>query len=111
MLRTAIALTALKGHERDSLHSLALSLAGRQLGDERLSALVAYTYMMREPFIKALKEVAPELQDSATLEQLAEELSRNGMRTNFGNRFSFNEEGDMLNEEQAVYPDPDKKKS
>lgn len=111
VLRTAIALTALKGHERDALHSLALSLAGRQLGDERLSALVANVFMMREAFVAALREVSPDLEVSAPLETIAEDLSRTGMRTNFGNRLNFNEDGDIIDRTQVVYPDPDDKKS
>lgn len=108
VLRTAIALTALKGHERDALHSLALSLAGRQLGDERLSALVMNVLWMREPFINTLKHEFPELDFSAPLDQIGEALSRCGALTNFGNRFRYTEDGDLVDPDRAVYPDPDK---
>ncbi len=106
VLRTAIALTSLKGHERDALHSLALSLAGRQLGDERLSALVMNAMFMRDAFYVALKDLYPDLDVSAPLEQIAEVLSREGVRTNFGNRFNYTEDGDPVDQDRAVYRDP-----
>lgn len=98
-------LTALKGHERDALQSLALSLAGRQLGDDRLSGLVASTWFMRDAFLAALKEIAPEVEQTTTLEELAD-ISSSGLRTNYGNRFGLNEDGEIMNEHRAVYPDP-----
>lgn len=105
VMRTALALAALKGHERDALQSLVLSLAGRQLGDIRLSALLTCSWMLRDAFLTALKNFLPDVELSSSLEELAEELSQ-GHRSNAGNRFKFDEEGEVLNEAQALYPDP-----
>lgn len=107
LLRTAMALMALKGHERDALQSLALSLAGRQLGDMRLSALVSGSWMMRDALIKALKDFNPEIDQNDTLEKIAESLSQ-GYETTHGNKFRLNEEGGVLYEERALYDDPKK---
>jgi hypothetical protein len=109
-MRTAMALMALKGHERDSLQSLILSLAGRQLGDERLSALVSGSWMLRDALLAALKDFDPSIEQTTSLEEIAERLSE-GYTTNHGNIFKLNEDGDILNPEAAIYPDPKSKKS
>tara|TARA_B100001250_G_scaffold312419_1_gene274430 strand:+ start:167 stop:853 length:687 start_codon:yes stop_codon:yes gene_type:complete len=105
VLRTAMALTALKGHERDAIQSLVLSLAGRQLGDMRLSALVSSSWMMRGAFLSALKAYDPDIEQTSSLEEVADALSQ-GYATNHGNQFRFDEDGEILNESQALYPDP-----
>lgn len=105
VLRTAMALTALKGHERDAIQSLVLSLAGRQLGDMRLSALVTSSWMVREAFLAALKHYDPDIEQTQSLEELSEMLSQ-GHTTNVGNSFHLNEDGDVLNAQNAIYPDP-----
>jgi len=103
ILRTAVVLLALKGHERDAIQSLALSLAGRQLGDMRLSALVFSSFAMRDAFRAALREynVTPDM----SLEEVAEKLSK-GLHTTLGNRFKLDDEGGIINKENQLYPDP-----
>jgi transcriptional regulator with XRE-family HTH domain len=110
LLRTAFALMALKGHERDALQSLVLSLAGRQLGDSRLSGLLSSSWMMRDAFFDALTVYGPEINLDNTLEEIAESLSR-GCRTNQGTRFKFDENGEILNETIGIYSDPKLDKS
>lgn len=105
VMRTAIALTALKGHERDALQSLILSLAGRQLGDMRLSALLFTSNALHDAFWAALKGYWPDVERANSLEEIAEYLSQD-LHTNAGNRFKLGEEGEILNEEAALYPDP-----
>jgi transcriptional regulator with XRE-family HTH domain len=105
IIRTAAVLLALKGHERDAIQTLALSLAGRQLGDARLSGLVFCVSFLRDAFLKTLQEYSDEISDATKIEELAEILST-GAATNHGNRLRFNDQGDILNPEQAVYPDP-----
>ena len=110
LLRTALALMALKGHERDALQSLVLSLAGRQLGDEGLSGLLSSSWLMRDAFFAALKEYGTEINLDDTLEDIAVSLSK-GLRTNLGNRFRLDENGGVLNGEIAIYDTPNKEKS
>lgn len=106
VMRTALALTALKGHERDALQSLVLSLAGRQLGDMGLSSLLTTTYLLRSAFVTALKAFSPEVEASTSLEDLAKYISDNGVTTNAGNRYRLDEEGEILNPERTLYPTP-----
>lgn len=101
---------ALKGHERDALQSLVLSLAGRQLGDGGLSSLLSSSWMMRDAFFAALKEYGTEINLDDTLEEIAASLS-NGLRTNQGTRFRLDENGDVLNSKIAIYDTPNQKKS
>jgi transcriptional regulator with XRE-family HTH domain len=109
MLRTSLALMALKGHEREALQSLALSLAGRQLGDLRLSSLLLWAPMMRDGFVASLADALPAGFESMSAEDLAAHLASEGGRTNMGNRFRLDDEGEVLNPGAALYPDPEKK--
>ncbi|MFZ7318331.1 helix-turn-helix domain-containing protein [Comamonas jiangduensis] len=103
-LRAGIVISALKPHERDSLLSLALSLAGRQLGDMRLSGLLAFIGLLGSDFDAILKKYLPDGSNPKTLEELIEITSRGGA-SNFGNRLLFDEEGNAHGE--WMYPDPD----
>ena len=108
----SLALLALKGHERDSLLALVLSLAGRQLGDKRLSSLLSWEYFFKESFFEVIADALPEEIKAMTLEQVAEYLADIGAVTNQGNRFRMDpDEGEILNPEAAFYPDPSDKKS
>jgi len=104
-LRAGVAISALKGHERDALLSLAFSLAGRQLGDLRLSGLMAWVSELSNEVEDLLYkrcniETAPE-----SLEEFVDLLSRQHA-SNIGNRLKFDEEGEASGE--WTYPDPDK---
>jgi transcriptional regulator with XRE-family HTH domain len=109
VITTALALTALKGHERDAVQTLVLSLAGRQLGDMRLSVLLTASWGMRDAFRAVLKSYLPDLAEDATLNDIADRLAERGTSVNAGNRFRLGDEGEILNPEQAVYPDPEQK--
>jgi transcriptional regulator with XRE-family HTH domain len=112
VLTTALALTALKGHERDALQSLALSLAARQLkGDLELSSLLGTGWLFRDAFRAALASYDPALLEADDLNEVAAAIARGGMISNAGNRFRFDEEGNVLNPEDAVYPSEGSKKS
>lgn len=112
VVMTALALTALKGHERDALQSLALSLAARQLkGDLELSALLGTGWLIRDAFRAALASYDPALLEAKDLNEVAASIARGGMISSAGNRFRFDEEGNVLNPEKAVYSDLPPKKS
>lgn len=104
VLTLSMAILALKGHERDSLLTLALSLAGRELGDVRLSSLMASASMLRDHFDEALKSSYSGEVATMTLEDLASHIADEGYTTNQGNRFRLDEEGEILNPGAAVYP-------
>lgn len=105
----AFALTALKGHERDALLTMALSLAGRQLGDARLSGLrslatLGFSELLTEEWARQSPESFTDGKLIVPLEQLAEQLSM-GAFSNIGNKLRFNEETDEI-EGEWLYPDP-----
>lgn len=108
VFKLSLALLALKGHERDSLLTLALSLAGRQLGDSRLSSVMTWGLLLADAFAATLRAEIPELPEGATFEDLADWLADQGMITNAGNRFRHTDDGGVLNPEVAVYPEPSK---
>ena len=101
----AFVLAALKGHERDALTSLALSLAGRQLGDVRLSWLRTVATLSMDEIERALLKSLPGNADpkSMTLEQIAEVVSRGG-GSNIGTNLQFDDDANAVGEWQ--YPDP-----
>lgn len=104
VMRTALALSALKGHERDAIQSVVLSLAGRQLGDLRLSGLLSLTHMMKDEFIKQVKQFSPSFDESLSLEELAESMSYQ-FRTNAGHKLILDDDGDPVKGEWT-YPEP-----
>jgi transcriptional regulator with XRE-family HTH domain len=104
VLCTALALTVLKGHEREALQSVVLSLAGRQLGDLRLSGLLSLSEMMEEAFLKQIKEFSPNFDESMSLEEIAESMSYQ-YRTNAGHKLNLDEEGEPV-KGKWTYPDP-----
>ena len=112
VLITALALTALKGHERDALQSLALSLAARQLkGDLELSSLLGTGWLLRDAFRAALASYDPALLEASDVNEVAASIARGGMIIGAGNRFRFDEDGNVLNPEDAVYPGDTESKS
>ena len=104
-VRLAMAISILKPHERASLQSLVLSLAGRQLGDVKLSALLMTGAMVA-------KDVLPEIQkhfgpDAGEL-PLEELMLRcaDGLTSNYGNKLVFDEEDPDIVSGEWLYPDP-----
>lgn len=103
-IRIGVAIGSLKGHERDALFSLALSLAGRQLGDVRLSGLLAYIGLMGDEIGEVVKRGLPEGADPESVEELVNILSK-GMSSNVGNHLIFNDDGDVTGG-KWTYPEP-----
>lgn len=109
-LRTAIelgfVLASLKGHERDALVSLALSLAGRQLGDVRLSGLRMMAKLSLPEVARVFEEAIADIEDISklNLEQVADALSKQ-VGSNIGTNLQIEDE---LNIQGSwLYPDPD----
>lgn len=104
-MRLAMAICILKPHERASLQSLVLSLAGRQLGDMRLSALLMMGSMVARNTMPELESWFGEDVSSMSLEELMV-LASDGMSTNAGNKLLLDpEEGDVVGGEW-LYADP-----
>jgi transcriptional regulator with XRE-family HTH domain len=111
VLRAALVLLALKGHERDSILSLALSLAGRQLGDLRLSGLMMTADLMVNDFLKLVREHAPDATDTTPLADIADVISM-GLGGNLGNRIKFDvEDPSVVVGGEWLYQDPKQEKS
>lgn len=92
-VRLGFAIAALKGHERDSLSSLVLSLAGRQLGDLRLSGLLTFVGLVGDDIDKAIRQWLPEGANPKSLEELMDILSE-GFRSNWGTKLTLDEDSD-----------------
>ncbi len=104
-LCTGLAIAALKGHERDSLLGLAMSLAGRQLGDLRLSGLMTYVSFLSTDIEEVLRRHLPDGAAPKTVEDLIELLST-GATSNMGHRLKMDAELNVSPESQWLYPDP-----
>lgn len=107
-LQVAFVVMSLKDHEKDALMSLALSLGGHQLGDERLSGLRGMAGLIAPDLIEKIKQsvdLTPEQFDAMSLAEIAQHLSR-GVSMNIGTKLQFSEDGDVIGGEQT-YPDPD----
>lgn len=106
VLRAALILIALKGHERDSILGLTLSLAGRQLGDLRLSGLMITADLLVDDFLERIRRYAPDATETTPLEEIADKISRD-VGGNLGNRLKFDEEDpSIVIGGQWLYPDP-----
>lgn len=103
---TALALMTMKRHERDAIQALTLSIAGRQLGDMGVSALLGFGGSLSKAFETALANDMPEITPEMSVQDITKRLST-GVTTNFGNRFKLDDEGEILNPQDAIYPDPD----
>lgn len=107
-VRLAMAISVLKPHERASFQSLVLSLAGRQLGDMKLSALLAMGSMVARDTLPQLESWLGEDVDEVSLDELVTRVS-DGLHTNVGNKLLLDpDEGDIVGGEW-LYRDPDAK--
>jgi transcriptional regulator with XRE-family HTH domain len=107
-VRLAMAISILKPHERAGFQSLVLSLAGRQLGDMRLSSLLTMGSMVARGSMPELKSWFGEDMDDVSLETLLVRVS-DGLHTNVGNKLLLDpDEGDIVGGEW-LYKDPDGK--
>jgi transcriptional regulator with XRE-family HTH domain len=108
-IELAFVLAALRGHERDALMSLALSFAGRQLGDVRLAGLRALAHLT-EPKIAAA--ILPDVASGApgeALEDIVERLSQ-GQGANIGTNLRFEDDGETPIG-TPLYPEPGMQRS
>lgn len=112
-MRLALAITVLKPHERDALQSLALSMAGRELGDRKLSILFAlgagFAMPGFEHMVKALDKPELDLMNKTVAEVLAVLLEEHdGMPMTWGNNLNFGEDGEGPITGDWLYPEPKK---
>lgn len=98
-MRLAFAMWALDRHERDALYSLVLSMAGRKLGDRKLSGLMLFASMINDGVVKELKAAYPDIFEgrsvSDALERVAEKMTE-GIETGWGNRLKFDDDGNPI---------------
>ena len=108
-VRTGFAIAALKGHEREALMSLALSLAGRQLGDLRLSALLSFAGPLAVNLDEALARYFDRHGGSVpgTLEELMDSVSE-GAGATWGTKLTLDPDADSVSGDW-LYPDPKSK--
>ncbi|WP_374675572.1 helix-turn-helix domain-containing protein [Ideonella sp.] len=108
-LQVAFVVMALRDHEKDALLSVALSLGGHHLGDERLSGLRGMALLLStsvEGEIRSFFEGVSDTEfDAMPLSEIAQRLSRQ-LSMNIGTRLRFDEDGDIIGGEQT-YPDPE----
>jgi transcriptional regulator with XRE-family HTH domain len=113
-MRLALAIAVLKPHERNAFSSLVLSMAGRELGDHKLSVLFLLAGKIAEPGASALVEgmdiPAERLIDMSVSEVLHEILDKFGPGTHaaYGNKLAFPESGDGPIAGDWLYPEPKK---
>lgn len=107
-LRLAMAISILKGHERSALQSMALSLAGRQLGDMRLSALLTVGSMVATATLPELQKWFGEDAGDVPLDDLVQRVTE-GMQSNYGNKLTLDEDDPDIVSGEWLYPDPSKK--
>jgi transcriptional regulator with XRE-family HTH domain len=104
-VRLAMAISILKSHERGAFQSLVLSMAGRQLGDMKLSGLLATGGMIAQDTLPKLKEWFGEDAGDVPLDDLVQRAA-DGLTTNWGNKLQLDpDEGHVVGGEW-LYPDP-----
>lgn len=108
-LQVALLVTALQDHEREALMSLILSLAGRELGDERMAGIRMCAMFWVEDFEAKTREMLGGMPveefNRMPLREIAGMLSRQYGST-YGTKLRFSDDGEVISGEQ-LYPDPD----
>jgi len=112
-IRLALAISVLKPHERDALQSLALSMAGRELGDRKLSILFAlgagFAMPGFEHMVEACKLDPKELMGKTIAEVLDIMLAMHDeMPVEWANNLKFGEDGKGPVTGEWLYPEPKK---
>lgn len=97
--RLALALFLLKPHEREMIGSLMLSLAGRELGDIRLSGLMSVARRYGRDYVAKIQEDF----GATSVEEAIRELSESAS-TNWGTNLIY-EEGEIVGG-KIIYPGP-----
>lgn len=108
-MRVALAIGVLKSHERTAFQSLVLSMAGRELGDRKLSALFGVAAALAMPGFEVLqKELAdPELMSKNISEVLQSVLNRDDVGfLEWGNKLKLHENGEISGD--WLYPEPER---
>lgn len=103
-IELAFVLAALKGHERDALVSLTLSLAGRQLGDVRLAGLRFLAHLSEKQIAAAIIPSEADSLPGKGLDDIVDRLSV-GVGSNIGTNLVFGEDGETP-KGAFLYPDP-----
>ena len=106
-VRLAMAISILKTHERAAFQSLVLSMAGRQLGDMKLSALLTTGSMIARATLPELAAFFGEDLGDEQLETLVQRCAE-GLATNMGNKLQLDEEGGDVVGGEWLYPEPGK---
>nr|WP_315483833.1 helix-turn-helix transcriptional regulator [uncultured Undibacterium sp.] len=111
-MRMALAIAVLKPHERNAFQSLVLSMAGRELGDRKLSRLFMIAVAFANPGFEQLKETIgdDELMSRDIHEVLEKMLEMEGFGgdVQWGNNLDFGEKGTGPITGEWLYPEPKK---
>jgi hypothetical protein len=101
-----MAICILKPHERAAFQSLVLSMAGRQLGDLKLSSLLYVGLAVARDTMPVLKGWMGDGSEDKTLEELVAGIDLEQFTTNWGNKLLLDEEtGDVIGGEW-LYQEP-----
>jgi transcriptional regulator with XRE-family HTH domain len=110
-VRLALAICVMRPHERNALQSLALSMAGRELGDRKLSILFLMASAITQPGFEVLAkdlEMPPEelmaLDVGAAVKRML--AKHNDSNINWGNKLNYGPEGKGPITGEWLYPEP-----
>lgn len=112
-MRIALAIAVLKPHERNAFQSLVLSMAGRELGDRKLSRLFQLAAGFAMPAFESFKgflgdEDLMSRNIQEVLELMLEKEEGFGGDTPWGNKLDFGPEGKGPITGEWLYPEPKK---
>jgi transcriptional regulator with XRE-family HTH domain len=110
-VRLALAISVLRPHERNALQSLALSMAGRELGDRKLSILFFVAAAITGPGFENISKMLEMPHDDlmaldvgAVVKLLLEKHNDSNM--GWGNKLDFGPEGKGPITGEWLYPEP-----
>lgn len=111
-MRIALAIAVLKPHERNAFQSLVLSMAGRELGDRKLSRLFVIAAAIAMPGFERFQEILgdDDLMSKdirGVLEKMIEAEEGFGGNTSWGNKLKFDPDDESIIGEW-LYPEPKK---
>jgi transcriptional regulator with XRE-family HTH domain len=107
-MRIALSIAMLKPHERNAIQSLVLSMAGRELGDRKLSILFFLAAGIAGPGFEMLKKELddPDLMAKDVRDVVVEMLAKyNESHLQWGHKLQFNEDGSISGD--WLYPEPE----
>lgn len=112
-MRLALAIAVLKPHERSAFQSLVLSMAGRELGDRKLSNLFILAAGLAIPGVDKLQEhlgMDPQELMDKSISEVIEALVEKPIAHNspWGNKLDFGEDGKGPGTGEWLYPEPKK---